>query len=71
MAVVSAVETYKKQRNLQAEDERTEKWAPMPLPFINEFTLRQMSVVPTSATNPAPFDRRRRPICKPASAVKE
>jgi hypothetical protein len=24
-----------------------------------------------SATNPAPFDRRRRPICKPDSAVKE
>jgi hypothetical protein len=37
MAVVSAVETYKKQRNLPAYESH-------------------------SATNPEPFDRRRRPI---------
>jgi hypothetical protein len=34
-------------------------------------TWRPMSQAHTSATNPAPFDRRRRPICKPDSAVED
>jgi hypothetical protein len=72
LAIIGCVISY----HLGAEMERlkqdaacSDNWRPMPLPFINEFTLRQMSVVHTSATNPAPFDRRRRPICKPDSAV--
>jgi hypothetical protein len=33
--------------------------------------LRPMSHANTSATNPPPFDRRRRPICKPDSSVED
>jgi hypothetical protein len=39
---------------------------------VNYKTQRNLPAYEShSATNPAPFDRRRRPICKPDSAVKE
>jgi hypothetical protein len=54
---------------LKHDAARSDNWRPMP--FINELTMHQMSHAHTSATNPAPFDRRRRPICKHDSAGKE
>jgi hypothetical protein len=54
---------------LKQEAARSDTWRPMP--FFNELTMRHMSCELPSATNPAPFDRRRRPICKHDSAGKE
>jgi hypothetical protein len=79
LSVVSAVVNYKTQRNLPAEDTRTEKWLPMSQAhntFTNWRYMSQMApdtetvawvkiLIPNGAsshTNPAPFDRRRRPI---------
>jgi hypothetical protein len=53
------------------DDERSDNWRPMPMTFFVEGTWRPMSQAHTSATNPAPFDRRRRPLCKHDSAEKE
>jgi hypothetical protein len=54
---------------LKHDAARSDNWRPMP--FINELTMRHMSMEPTSATNPAPFDRRRRPICRDVNGTCE
>jgi hypothetical protein len=61
LAIIGCVISY----HLGAEVERLKHDASI------SATWRPMSQAHTSATNPAPFDRRRRPICKPDSAVED
>jgi hypothetical protein len=61
---------------LQDVDDRTEKWLPMSQAheiYIGEveWVKRLIPDGASSHTNPAPFDRRRRPICTSDSTGKE
>jgi hypothetical protein len=61
MAIIGCVISY----HLGAEVERLKHDG------SSSATWRTMSQAHTSATNPAPFDRRRRPICTSDSTGKE